>query len=400
MRIGIDIRWLHQALSHKPDEESPGGIGTYSLNFARHLLEMDKQNEYILFGSRSFPKESLAKYFKENGGTKIVFLPTGLNVPFAKATLGAVVNSIWQHLAVAPIIRAQNLDIMHFQEQGAVIVTDSSYETVLTIPDLIYSVYPEQYFSNFLSRWLWQRHVNSFRRVDRIIAISANTKNDIIKYAGIQPDKIDVIHCGLSRMFRESIDSDQLTNVLKSYSIDKPYFLYVGGIQFNKNVPAIVEAFNRLVDLGKDVQLVLVGEHEFEPQKRIELMKQITNYGLKTKIILTGRASQKELRMLYSGAIALVHPAFYEGFGLTPLEAMACGCPVIASQTSSLPEVVGEAGLKVNPTDSADIARAMRILIENPTERKRLKTLGIERSSNFGWKQNAAKTLAIYSDLR
>ncbi|MDI6739175.1 MAG: glycosyltransferase, partial [Candidatus Edwardsbacteria bacterium] len=201
MRIGLDIRWLHQTLSHQPAEECPGGIGSYSLHLTKHLLRFDDENRYVLFGSRAFPIELLTKHFPEDGKSTIVLLPVSPAVNVAQATLGVVFKRLWERANIAPVLRAQHLDVMHFHQQGE-IPHLGPYKTMMTVHDMMLSVYDRQFFGNAVSRWLWRRHVRNFRAADAIIAISESTKRDIIAYADVRPDQIHMIYYGLAGTFK------------------------------------------------------------------------------------------------------------------------------------------------------------------------------------------------------
>lgn len=398
MRIGLDLRWLHEALSHRPDEESFGGIGAYSLNLARHLLELDKLNEYVFFGSRAYPENLLRRYFSDNPRLNFIFLPERIKFTFATGSLDIIYRHLFERIFVAGIVRVLGLDILHFQEQGAVILR-GKYKAVVTVHDLTLSVYSNKLFKNPIAGLFWKSQLKGISSADQIIAISENTKRDVVKYCGVTERKISTTYYGLSPNFRPNADTKAMNEVVNHYGINKPYFLYVGGLQFSKNVPAIVEAFSRLVKDGRDILLVLVGIKRFWLREEKELGRQLSKLDIKNKVMIIDWANGRELAALYSGAISLVHPALYEGFGLVPLEAMASGCPVITSNTSSLPEVVGEAALMVGPSQPEDIAKAMRLFMDDDDLRQRFKDLGIRRSSFFSWQKTAVQTLAIYQQI-
>lgn len=398
MRIGLDLRWLHQALSHQPEEECPGGIGAYSLYLTKQLMKADAGHNYILFGSRAFPKELLTNHFPERAGCSIVLLPSPPVVRVAQATLGMVFRRLWEKANVSPVLREQELDIMHFHEQGAVLHCQA-HKTVLTVHDMMLSVYDRNYFNNGVSRWLWRRHVGEFRRADAILAISDSTRRDVIAYTGVKPSKVKTIRYGLAEAYRLEVENSRILEEKKRHGISGRYFLYVGGLQFNKNIPVLIRAFQQMALSDKGVQLVMAGEHRFWPEQRVRLTEQIAKYELERQVIFTGQLNWSRLKPLYAGAVALVHPALYEGFGFTPLEAMACGCPVIASNTSSLPEVVGEAGLLRDPNQPEEFARAMELMLTDAEFRANIARAGKERATKFYWEKAAEMTLDVYHDL-
>ena len=399
MIIGIDLRWLHQALSIKPEDDCTGGIGAYSYSLVKYLLELDKTNQYVLFGSKAYPMERLVRYFKTSDRLKIVLLPSSPQITMAKATLGRMVNYIYQQIVVGPEVRRQNLDIMHFQEQGAVIIS-GPFKKVISVMDMTGSVYIDRFFRNRLAKIIWRWHIRKLRNADKIIAISESTKQDIITWAGMPSPKITVIPLGVPGHLATIPKNDEEDKIIRDkLGINGQYFLYVGGLQFSKNIPGLIEAFAALSGSRKSIALVMAGETRFWPAEQQSLNEQINAKGLNDRVKLTGWVTNRQLAALYRGATALVHPSFYEGFGLTTLEAMFYGCPVITSNTSSLPEVVGEAGILVNPQQYLEFANAMDRMIDEPELRIQLRDAGFKRLQKFSWAETARQTLNIYNQL-
>jgi len=400
MKIGIDLRWLHQALSIKPEDDCTGGIGAYSYSLVEFLLKLDNVNQYVLFGSKAYSMELLSRYFKTSDRLKIVLLPSSPQIATAKATLGRMVNYIYQQIVVGPEVRRQNLDIMHFQEQGAVILS-GSFKTVISVMDMAGSVYIDRSYKSRLAKTIWRWHIRNLTKADMIIAISESTKQDTITWAGVPAPKTTVIPLGVPGHLASIPKNNEEDKIIRGkLGISGQYFLYVGGLQFTKNIPGLIEAFTALSKSWEPIILVMAGETRFWPVEQQELNKQIQANGLYGRVKLTGWITNRQLAALYRGAVALIHPSFYEGFGLTTLEAMFYGCPVITSNTSSLPEVIGNAGISANPQQPLDFTKAMDLVLKKPALRAKLQAAGFTRAHKFSWEETARQTLEIYNQLK
>ncbi|MBT6048692.1 MAG: glycosyltransferase family 4 protein, partial [Candidatus Scalindua sp.] len=234
----------------------------------------------------------------------------------------------------------------------------------------------------------------SIRKAKIIIADSYATKEDIIEYFGIREEKIRVIHLGVESRFRpiNNVEDFRLKNNLPSKMI-----LNVGTLEPRKNVVSLIKAFRKLREMGfEDVKLVIAGNKGWLYQ---EIFKEVGQSGLKQEILFLGVVRDKDLPLLYNCADIFVYPSLYEGFGLPPLEAMACGVPVITSNTSSLPEVIGDAGIMVDPTDINSLCESMYILLKDKELWNRMRNMGLERSKLFSWDNTAEKILKVYDEV-
>lgn len=220
-----------------------------------------------------------------------------------------------------------------------------------------------------------------------ILCVSENTKQDLLEYYPFLEDKITVTH--LASEIDESL----------SYGVEpvpsQPYYLYVGSRTSYKNFNGLLAALLMVASINSELQLCVVGA-PFTAQEQT----QISDMGLSDRIQNYGLATDRHLAKLYRCSLALVYPSFYEGFGIPPLEAMACGTPVIASNTSSLPEVIGAAGILFNPGSSSDLAEALLLLMNNSLERDRLIVKGAQRVKEFDWDKTAAKTFEVYQSVQ
>ena len=267
---------------------------------------------------------------------------------------------------------------------------------ILTVHDLIRQ-FDRMGISTYIHRpnlrdkldlWLdWQ----GIRKAHHIIAISHNTKRDLIKYANIPEERISVIYHG--------IDHSVFYPRYGERPFPFPYILFVGSEHPRKNLETLLKAFYQLKqDIGfKALKLVKVGKAGGkEDDFRARTLSLVKSLGLDEEVIFTGFVSEEELARIYSNAECLVFPSFYEGFGWPPLEAMACGCPVITSNTSSLPEVVGDCGIMVDPKDIGGLVKALRLLLTSRELRERMRFRGMKRAGMFTWEKTARETLAVY----
>ena len=235
------------------------------------------------------------------------------------------------------------------------------------------------------------------RRAEKIIAISEHTKHDLISYLGIPEEKICVIYQGIDH---EVFKPPRIIQKKINY----PYILYVGTEMQRKNFQGVIDAFKKLKAKRefKNLKLVKIGNASsgwsHEKYRNISL-NLIRSLNLENDVIFTGFLDKEELVSYYAGAECFVFPSFYEGFGFPPLEAMACGCPVVASNVSSLPEIVGNAGLLVNPNDHNAIAVAIESILSSEILRDSLKKAGLERAKLFSWQKTAEATLRVYQEV-
>jgi len=236
-------------------------------------------------------------------------------------------------------------------------------------------------------------------KANKIIAVSKSTKNDLIQLLRINQDKISVIYeaCNLARY---SYDRNTISNsdILKKYSIRKPYFLYVGEKRPHKNLKGLIKAFAIYKEEHdyQDTSLVLTGK---KYSTYYDYMSTAENLGIKNNLIFTGFVSEEDLRTIYSEAEILLLVSFYEGFGIPILEAMECGIPVITSKVSSMPEVAGEAALLVDPNNVIGIAETMRSITSSKKIRDELIEKGFKRVKQFSWEKTAGKTLEVYYEV-
>ena len=267
----------------------------------------------------------------------------------------------------------------------------SPIKTVVTIHDLAYFYYPQEFKKNDLWQLKsWTKY--SVKKASKIIAVSKNTKEDLAKFYKINPSKITVIYNGYDTgRFHNQLGTGRINKIKKKYKISGDYIIYLGTLQPRKNIEALIRAFSQVAKHFNRLKLVIAGKRGWLYKS---IFSQTKELALEKKIIFTDFVPDEEVPFLLAGAQLFVLPSLYEGFGITALEAMACGTPVLVSRTSSLPEVVGKAGLYIeNPKNYSEISQKIIQIMENQKQRKELSIRGIKRAKKFSWKKCAKETL-------
>ena len=266
-----------------------------------------------------------------------------------------------------------------------------SCPAVVTVHDISYARAPELFSRR--DRSLFGLVRGSVRRAARVIAVSEFTRADVCERYGLDAAKVVAIPNGVGAAFRPVADAS--ARVRDRFGIARPYVLCVGALQPRKNVPLAIEAYARLVGRGTECELVVAGG---DRGGRLDVLDAILRTRLTGRVHLVGHVEDEALPALYSGARALVFPSLYEGFGLPALEAMACGTPVVASNTTGLAEAVGDAGLTVDPRDADGLADALRRVIDDPALHERLVAAGSARAAQFTWARAAVATAGVYRE--
>ena len=262
---------------------------------------------------------------------------------------------------------------------------------VVTVHDLSYLVYPGA-FSRRVRTMLTTLVPMSIRRAARVIAVSEHTKRDVIRFYGLAPEKIAVTPLAPGPAFAEI---DRAGAEPLPPRVKEPFLLAVGNLEPRKNLDRLLDAFFVIARQGFDGQLVLVGKGSGAES----IATRARQHGLESRVVLSGFVSERELVVLYNRAKLFVYPSLYEGFGLPPIEAMACGCPVVASNTSVMPETLGDAAILVDPESVGDIAHAMAAVLETDDLARTLKQKGVARARSFTWHETAARTRSVYADV-
>jgi glycosyltransferase involved in cell wall biosynthesis len=364
MRIGIDARLVYY---------NRAGIGQYILRLVEALAALSPEDDnFVLLQSRK--DQSTIIY--SNG--------------FSRKSLWTPSHNRFEQPALSFEVSRLKLDLLHSPD--FIPPFKRNYKSVITIHDLAFLLYPH-FLTKESARYYGQID-QAWRKTDHIIAVSEATKQDSIKMLGVPEKKISVIHEAANPIYQPMPKDEAWQRVLKKYKLDKDFILFVSTIEPRKNLPTLLQAYRELRDKYKrDELLVLAGSKGWLWE---EVYETVSRLNLEEYVAFLGRVPSADLLFLYNAAHLLVHPSFYEGFGLTPLEAMTCGTPVIVSNTAALPEVVGDAGLMINPHDIEGLTVAMWRVLTEEDLRQDLIAKGLKRAENFSWLNTAERTLEVY----
>lgn len=298
-------------------------------------------------------------------------------------------------LTLLPIrVRRRHLQLFHATHY--VLPPFLGARAVVTIHDIIHLLYP-QFLPNRLG-YLYARFMigRSLARARRIITVSENTRQDLIRYFGVPGSRIAVVYNGVSRRFRPDVSAGEIARVAAAHGLPRSYALFVGGEKPHKNLTNVIRAFHQASRTGPlGVSLVLAGPMTGQ---RARAQALIDSLGLGDAVSLLGVVPEDDLPGLYAGARFFLHPTLHEGFGLPVVEAMACGTPVLTSSTSALKEIAGSAAYLVDPLDVEAIAHGIWMLDADEGARRHFRELGLGRARDFSWEKAGRRTLEIYEE--
>ncbi|MDX2034831.1 MAG: glycosyltransferase family 1 protein [Blastocatellia bacterium] len=369
MRIALDAIPLVAAKT---------GIGHYTDALAHSLADIHSDHEYVLLSPFDFAFDA------SNGH------PKNLSKQFFP------VRSIfrkWWLAGLPAMLQLSPFDLFH--GTNYCIPVYSSCPTVVTVHDL--SLFTQAHTHEQANVTRGKRRIPLMaRRAGAIIAPSEWTRREVIEYLHIRPEKIRVIH-EAARREMTPLSAEACRPVLEKHQIRGPYLLYVGTIEPRKNLLTLIRAYDDLLrNTTHRPQLVLAGGRGWLFDEVFQLVEELK---LQDMVRFTGYVEDADLPALYSAARIFLYPSLYEGFGLPPLEAMACGAPVITSNASSLPEVVGQAGLLHAPNDAPELTRSMAALLDDEATRTRFIRAGAEQAARFSWERAARETQSLYEDV-
>ena len=368
-------------------EINKSGRATFSINLLRALSIIDAVNRYSVFTVYDADKDALDN---PNFNVKAMHRALQALPPF----ITSLSWYYWYFTGLSLQLRQINPDI--FFSLSPSLPPCCPGPAVCIIYDLTPLTLQHAHRLDFKVRFKLQA-ADAVKRSDRLITISQDAKNEIISYFGVNPDKISIVYPGFdSSLFKPEPDSEKIRRTLRKYGIEGPYLLYIGTLEPKKNITRLIEAFCRLKkDRGIDHKLVIAGKRAW---KDSEIFDKIRRSGCESNIVFTGYVPQGELPTLINGADVFVFPSLHEGFGMPPLEAMACGTPVIVSNTSSLPEVVGDAAVTIDPYSTDAIADAIYRVSSDKDLRAQMRAKGLERARLFSWEKTARQTLQVLED--
>jgi len=369
------------------------GIGTYIRNLTHALAELDKINRYVLVGFRQDQP-----------------LLAGLPGNFQLAAYSRRDDDRWDNLAFPIFLRRFSADLVHIPLNRVPLVLPRPY--VVTIHDMASLLFERRSGARMnVRRFRFRR---GLQRADRVIAVSEATRRDVQKLLGIPAERVRVVYnapdpeffdrhpVADARLAGPDVHNLELQRILERYQIHYPFLLYAGNIRKQKNIPRLVEAFAVVREelanhpVYQDLHLIIIGD---EISQHPAVRRAVIQGHVEDSVRFLGFVPFDTLRNFFEAAAAFVFPSLYEGFGLPPLEAMASGTPVVTSGVSSLPEVVGDAAMLVNPENVFDIARGIKEVLLDEELRKTLIRRGREQAAKFSWERAAREVLAIYREV-
>jgi len=382
MKIGINTMFFRHPAS---------GSGQYLIQLLNALAEIDSQNEYLLVGpepiSESVQQQLRAPFTRHAKG---VSGPLGLNASLEKMT--------WEQWTGPREARRLGVDVFHVPHFAPPLIT-RSVPVVATIHDVIPLRLP-LYHSSAKAKVYSSVVARAAQHATLVITISQHARQDIIETLSIPAERIRVIYQAVSEDLKPVEDQEKLAAARARYGLTGRYVFYLGGLDARKNVPQLVRAFSHLYKrLGDpNLQLLISGNPDKLSGSLFPDPRPVgADLGMNGQIIYRF-VEDEDKAALYSGASVFVFPSLYEGFGLDPLEAMSCGAPVVCSNRTSLPEVVGEAALTLDPDDLAALVDAMYSVLTSAELSADLRARGFERAKLFSWRKTATETLAVYEE--
>ena len=378
MRIGIDCRMYSSQFT---------GIGRYVFELVENLQKIDQVNDYFLFFNQ--PEFNNFQAGSPN---------------FHKVLVDIKHYSLKEQTKFKQTLDLYRLDLMHFTHFNAPVLYRGP--SIVTIHDLTLHFFPGKKMNSLLHRLAYSLTIRSaVKRAKKIIAVSRSTARDLEEVLHVPLSKINIIYEGVNPDFRPMNNQQILENTLQQFHIRKPFLLYTGVWRDHKNLEGLLRAF-ALINEKYDLQLVITGRKDsvyadgiFNLAKELGLMKDFPLDSGLSRVVFPGLVSEDELINLINSAHIYVFPSLYEGFGLPPLEAMQCGTPVAASNTSSIPEVCGNNAVFFDPRSPEDIAAAIEKLMTDTVLYQKLVASGLEHVKKFNWPKMARETHKLYLDV-
>jgi glycosyltransferase involved in cell wall biosynthesis len=382
VRIGINAFYLGAVTT---------GSGQYINHLIRQLARLGEKNEYVLIdvrGARHKPQETNDSY-----PASCILHP--ISTPFD--SINENLAKLWfEQVSFPRACRRQGVELAHVPYFASPLFPTTP--TVVTVHDLIPMLLPA-YRGSIWVRLYTLLVAVAAKRANMVLTDSETSKWDIVRLLDIPAERVLVIHLAADDIYQPVLDEHRLAETRRKYNLPESYLLYLGGFDQRKSVPTLLRAF---AQLAKDPRFFLVVAGNL-PEKGSDFFPDprpiVHELGIEKRVVFTGWMPEEDKPALYSGARALIFPSLYEGFGLPPLEALACGTPVIASNRGSLPEIVGDGGLLLEPDDVEGLATAMEKLLNDDTLREDLRQKGLAHAARFSWEKTAGETLELYQEI-
>jgi glycosyltransferase involved in cell wall biosynthesis/ubiquinone/menaquinone biosynthesis C-methylase UbiE len=359
------------------------GVGSYTLGLLEGLAAIDAENEYLLYS------------YLDRGPFPYLTLSQRHNFSFQTIKPGGEHwELIWSCADLPPKETLPPVDILHSPFFNA--PKEHHGALVVTIHDIAFLRYP-QFHTEANRLHCLNGTLKAALYADRIIAVSHHTKRDLMDYFSVSEDRIRVIYEAPRNIYYPEKDLVFVRSTLEHLGIYHNFILVVGSCEPRKNLKTLLQAYATYVQRYSDRELLVVAGGAGWLNEDISLS--VADLGLAERVRFLGYVEESDLRVLYSAARLFVYPSFYEGFGLPPLEAMACGAPVITSNTSALPEVVGDAAILIDPHNSEELCQAMKAVLSDGDLRLKMRQQSLKRARFFSWERVAQETLAVYQEV-
>lgn len=371
MKIGIDARasrWYRGT-----------GIGTYTYQLISSLNRTDKSNSFLVF----MPQDTNYDInLNDNFHTKYI--------------TQNIKNNFWDEVNIPNILKGEDIELYHVPQNGIGLPSYKECRFVITLHDVIPYRMPHTVGERYMKIF-----TDEIPRIiplcDGIITVSEFSKQDIIKTFNYPSQKIFVTHLAAEDIYHPLNKEEAKSLMKKYYSIDEDYILYVGGFSPRKNITGLIEAFSKFKQIyKKNIKLVIAGR---QGKSYDDYKKRAQELNIESSILFAGFISVEHMPSLYCASELFVYPSFYEGFGLPPVEAMSCGVPVIASSGTSIPEVLKDGAMLIDPNDTDEICSSMYAMLSDDTLKQKFILKGLVRSSELSWKETARKTLIAYNKI-
>jgi glycosyltransferase involved in cell wall biosynthesis len=366
---------MHIAINARGLETSMGGVKTYLEKIIPALLDQDALNRYTVFHSSSDHRAAF---------------PGAEDVYFT-----APHRLLWENAYLPAAIQRAKPDLLFCPKNFVPWFTSRRIKTVAVVHDLLYYQLGEDYLPEYLpedvayTRMFLRR---SLKRTDRIVAVSDNTRQDLLRLFGLDAKQLSVIHHGVSIPAEDEVSDVACQGVRERYTIRNPFIFYCGSLSPRKNIVRVLEAFAMIADKVPHDFVVTAGKS----WKDTPVFEAAERLGLTHRFIQLGHVSTEDMPALYGAADCFVYPSLYEGFGMPILEAMACGCPVLTSNTSSIPEVAGDAAAMVDPLNTQAISELLLRILTDSHFSENLRRRGAERAAMFTWESSARRLIDVF----
>lgn len=381
--------WLEATHLFKSPTRNKSGIGNYTENIIKGVLDQENANNYHFSIAANLFFTNKKRYIAGIRSKDFSYL-------YSRFIPGKVWNQLLKRKLMPPI------EFLHLKKPDAVvnfdftaIPTAKKVKNITVVYDLSFLKF-RKYSDSKNAEYLTKEVPKSVHKSDIIVTISENSKKEILDEYDVDSKKIKVINPGIDHNFFTPRDKTEIEIVKKKYGINTNYILYTGTIEPRKNIDGILDAYSKLPEnIKNSYSLVLAGGKGWLDRDIHQKLEKLSNLN----IIMTGYVDYEDLPALYSGATLFIYPSFYEGFGMPPAEAMACGTPVVTSNNSALPEVVGKAGIMVDASDTLEIRKSIEKIINDKNLQKELIKKGYAQARKFSWEDSSRKMIDVIEEV-